>query len=249
MNQEAVKTNDGHELHINHIYYNSIGEVVSLVDVLTSHDGRLRFLVVPIFEGEAMEAKLYPSGHTEVTTPYIHEAMPVVIEAIYKNEPVPLLGEKMAKATDRLANIAATTGELLRRKKELDDRLKELAGAEEEVRDRIEELGTVIKERDEIIANKTARITEIDGDIKSMEQQLKEKAEQLAYTEQEAVELQNEADELSTKAKSTTMIANSELERLRKAEFKLQCLENGGVDDWVYYDDAMQPWRERYPNG
>jgi hypothetical protein len=38
----------------------------------------------------------------------------------------------------------------------------------------------------------------------------------------------------------TMKITPQRLKELERAELKLRALENGGVDDWTYYDDAMK---------
>lgn len=43
----------------------------------------------------------------------------------------------------------------------------------------------------------------------------------------------------------TITIAKSEYERLRKAELKLIALEAHGVDNWPYYDDAMEDYEAK----
>lgn len=41
-------------------------------------------------------------------------------------------------------------------------------------------------------------------------------------------------------------IKKSEYDELIKDSFKLQCLENGGVDNWTWYGDSLKPWFEKY---
>lgn len=44
--------------------------------------------------------------------------------------------------------------------------------------------------------------------------------------------------------KETVTISKKEYESLKDDSFKLQCLENGGVDNWEGYDFAMEEyWR------
>lgn len=37
-------------------------------------------------------------------------------------------------------------------------------------------------------------------------------------------------------------ITQEELSSLRDRDFKLQCLENGGVDNWEWYGESMNPY-------
>lgn len=40
-------------------------------------------------------------------------------------------------------------------------------------------------------------------------------------------------------------ITKKEYERLLDAKLQLTCLEAGGVDNWDWYDDAMESYREK----
>ena len=42
-----------------------------------------------------------------------------------------------------------------------------------------------------------------------------------------------------------TKISIERLRELEKAAFKLQCLEDGGVDNWDYYDVSMEPYYKK----
>ena len=41
-------------------------------------------------------------------------------------------------------------------------------------------------------------------------------------------------------------IKKSEYEELIKDSFKLQCLENGGVDNWQWYSESLTEWYKKY---
>lgn len=43
---------------------------------------------------------------------------------------------------------------------------------------------------------------------------------------------------------TTVTITQKRLDELEKAEAKLQALQNGGVDNWEWYDDSMDSYRE-----
>jgi hypothetical protein len=42
----------------------------------------------------------------------------------------------------------------------------------------------------------------------------------------------------------TVTISKAEYERLQRREWKLECLEMNGVDNWEWYDEAMKEYRE-----
>ena len=46
------------------------------------------------------------------------------------------------------------------------------------------------------------------------------------------------------KKTNSKLITNSEYESLKDRDFKLECLENAGVDNWEGYDFAMEEYRE-----
>lgn len=41
-------------------------------------------------------------------------------------------------------------------------------------------------------------------------------------------------------------ITKKEYESLKQDEFKLQCLEDGGVDNWTWYSESLQPFFRKY---
>ena len=42
-------------------------------------------------------------------------------------------------------------------------------------------------------------------------------------------------------------LLRSTYDQLVRDAYMLECLRNHGVDDWEYYDDAMDDYEERYP--
>ena len=43
-------------------------------------------------------------------------------------------------------------------------------------------------------------------------------------------------------SEETVTITKAEYDRLTDRDFKLTCLENGGVDNWDWYDSALEPY-------
>lgn len=59
------------------------------------------------------------------------------------------------------------------------------------------------------------------------------------------------AEQLNQKEKENTSLTNkiTTLTHERdKAEFMLDCLDVYGVDNWTGYDDAMNDYKQKYPN-
>lgn len=47
-------------------------------------------------------------------------------------------------------------------------------------------------------------------------------------------------------SEETVTISKKEHDRLQDRDFKLRCLENGGVDNWEWYGDSLEPyWAEK----
>lgn len=44
---------------------------------------------------------------------------------------------------------------------------------------------------------------------------------------------------------SNIQLSKERIEELELAEFKLQCLEQGGVDNWDFYDDSLENYYKR----
>jgi hypothetical protein len=45
-------------------------------------------------------------------------------------------------------------------------------------------------------------------------------------------------------SKETIVITKEEYELLLKRDFKLSCLEDGGVDNWEWYSESLEPYYE-----
>jgi hypothetical protein len=43
-------------------------------------------------------------------------------------------------------------------------------------------------------------------------------------------------------------ISREEFERLNDRDFKLSCLESGGVDNWQWYSEALEDYWKKHEN-
>ena len=68
---------------------------------------------------------------------------------------------------------------------------------------------------------------------------LNEKTAQISSAEDRLGELNQSGD--------MAIICKNELGELRKDQFKMRCLEAGGVDNWEWWDESLTDFRERYP--
>jgi hypothetical protein len=50
-------------------------------------------------------------------------------------------------------------------------------------------------------------------------------------------------------SKETIVITKEEYERLLKRDFKLDCLEDGGVDNWEWCSESLEPYYEARRSG
>lgn len=228
MEPKIVKTADGHKVEVDEYYYNSNGEQVFLDEVLVNHKGDVRFLVTPFYKGEYTAVSGAGGEHQEYDVPYEHEAMPVIINAIYKDEPAPLIGQAYAEKIETLARIAETIGELIIREQELKANSRKMEEAEKEKSKQIDELDKQIENKNKLLANKM---------------------EQLVEVKQKVNELEDAATTDPHNRGSFALVNREELIRLRKVAFKMECLEGGGVGDWEWYGVSLKKYFERYPNG
>jgi len=47
-------------------------------------------------------------------------------------------------------------------------------------------------------------------------------------------------------SEETVTITKAEYDRLTDRDFKLTCLENGGVDNWEWYDDSLSDYYDAH---
>lgn len=41
-------------------------------------------------------------------------------------------------------------------------------------------------------------------------------------------------------------IKKTEYESLKRTQFQMQCLESGGVDNWEWYSESLQPFYKKF---
>lgn len=210
------------EITIGKCYYNSYGEQVILDEVVTALNGKHKYIVTPLYEGEAMEAVCEGGIPSERAIPYEHPGEQRIVTAIYEEEPVAKLGENAKAAAVRLEAIATTVGLLKGAEKELGRSTVKLLREEKE---------------------HSAHAEEAKSKKEAAEKELAEVLEQVDNARQRLSELEDsaEAHEVAD--------VNEELALLRRRDFKLECLEAGKVEAWQWYDESLKDYYARYPNG
>jgi hypothetical protein len=223
------KTKDGHDLEIGANYYNEYGEVVILESVLKDEaHGLTRYLVTPFFEGEAMTVSGAGGEHWEAFCPYEHQGELRVVNAIFKNPPTPKISADHRLAAKKFEEMGLAIGVAERL---IVDKKTELRGLTEKHK----EAERCLLETSKHLKIERQALVELGVNIKEARQKLSELEDKIAHT--------NHA--------CTTYISvtTKELAELRKRSFRLECLENGKVDNWEWHDEALEEYSKRYPEG
>lgn len=156
-----MKTIDGVQAEVGKHYYNEYGEEVILNRVVVDPDNNNAwFLVTPLYEGETIEAKLYPTGHTEISAPYEHEGEPRLVNAIWAEEPDPRLGPKYKRAMSELRSIAITVGDLKGEKNRLLEENRDIIRKREEVAEKFVDANKCLAKKHEELLSLSEKVDE-----------------------------------------------------------------------------------------
>jgi hypothetical protein len=220
-----MKTNDGHELKKGHYYYLENGQCVILEEFATSPDGRDLFLVVPFYEGEVMDVSGDGGYHHEITVKYEHEGQSVLVESIFMTAPTEKLCSIYSTKLKEIEMLSLAIGEIRKTIQELKNtKAKTLIATKQATND----IASVNRTMDRILIER-----------QKLEDQVNAARKQLSKYEDAIATLKSN--------ETTTVISVAELQELRKRDFKLTCLENGGVDNWEWYDESLSEYFKRYP--
>lgn len=91
----------------------------------------------------------------------------------------------------------------------------------------------VLKSNDDITAIKE-KLNQIQADIKALPNPIKIEVEKVVVKKEKVSD-----------GKQVT-ISKKEYELLKRKEFKLECLDNGGVDNWEWYEESLKPYCQKY---
>lgn len=230
-NKDGVKyyTTDGKEVESGSYYFNGYGEQVMLDEVVENQEGVVKYLVTPIYEGEALDSYLDPGGggYSEGAVPYEHHGEQRLVNAIFAKEPNPKFGGEYKAAIADLEKMAIFIGGL---KKEGDELAKKSLA--------------LLKTNDDLAKQAAAleeRVAARSNELDELREKCDSKRQQLSEMEDSIGSFDGNEDIVTIKA--------SELKRLRKDEFELVCLRAGGVANWDWYSDSLEDYRKRYPEG
>lgn len=109
MEESKNLTRDGIEIKTGKEYYRQNGEVIIATGVLPDTQ---KVIAYSYIEGSSMEAKLYPTGHSEVSCDYEYESEEFTISfsQIYGKPPVFLIESSIKKKQEELNEIATKIG-------------------------------------------------------------------------------------------------------------------------------------------
>lgn len=220
-----MKTTDNHGLESHGYYYTRRGEVVVLHDWAEGQNGPM-FVVTKFYEGEAMEGALHPSGHTELTMPYEVDGEKEIVNEIFKEAPIFAMDEEYKKESEKVLALTRSIGFL-------SESINNLKSDERKL-----ERG--IKESEKSFLQSQDKLNNILSSIEKASEKLDGKTQQISEAEDRLGDLVTET--------GTVNINRDELGDLRKDQFKLQCLDAGGVDGWEWYDESLKKFRDRYPS-
>ncbi len=222
-----AKTTDGYDLVKGSYYYTENGQEVMLEEAAINLDGDVVFKVTPHYEGEAMSASGDGGYHHEITCPYIHEGEPILVNSIFKKEPVEKIGPEFKAVMDNVLDLAASIGGLERS-------LKELKITERALNASIKDLESEETALSERYSKSVAKYDELADKTLSATQNLSELEDSIG-------------DGIHSDAQAS--VDKKELIELRKKSYKMDCLMSGGVDNWEWYDESLKAFSERYPEG
>lgn len=221
-----MKTVDGVDVVIGRYYYLATGQQVNLDSCAITIDGRDIFIVTPFYEGEAMSVSGDGGSHHEYSIEYEHEGDNILVTAIFDKAPLDKLCTKYRGKLEEIEKLSLTLGELLADKKKQDDTKRILIRG--------------IAETESIYVLTSGKTKEAKEVLNSLDEEISEKRQRLSELEDSIGDMKSED--------VSSLISKTELKRLNRRDFELQCLEEGGVDNWDWYDESLKNYRKRYPN-
>jgi len=221
----SMKTKDGHDVELNKMYYLENGQEVYISSCATTSDGRDAFMVTPFYEGEAMQASGDGGSHHEISMMYEHEGLETLVFEIFKAAPTEKLDSRYAAKLKDIEHLSLSVGILKLNSTDLNSAKSKLA--------------MEIKIVEETLLGSRRKLDEAQEALSALDSMVSEKRQKLSILEDSICDLK--AEDVSS------LVSKTELQRLNKRDFKLDCLEAGGVDNWEWYDESLEAFRKRYP--
>jgi hypothetical protein len=218
-----LKTTDGYNLEDGGPFFLDNGQEVLLDDWMETIDRRIKYLVIPLYEGEAMEVSGDGGFHHEISMNYEHEGLPTIVYTLFKHEPLEKLGKQYKSKMKEIEDISLVLGDMKLSMKEGEKLSKELT--------------TQITDLEDLYKRSETSVGDIQNEMDIITIKLTDKTSEYSN-------LQDSIDNLDGAKKNET------LAYLRKRDFLLSCLEAGGVNNWEWYGESLDQhgWKERYPD-
>lgn len=220
-----MKTTDGHEITGMCTYYLETGQEVMLESFAKTAEGKDVFVVIPLYEGEAMSVNGDGGQHNEITIAYEHEGLPTLVNSLFCEPPLEKLHTKYKARLKDLEGLSLAISELLLSKQSISSSIAKLKSLEKEAGAKFTKANVLIVERSNV--------------LEKLVDKIKEKRQALSDLEDSVCVLKNED--------VSSLISKTELQRLNRRDSLLEGLEAGGVDNWEWYDESLKDYRERYP--
>lgn len=224
---EELKTTDGYPVK-NYQPYMLIDGTQVYVDICAKRtDGKTVYQVTPMYEGDAMHMECYGDGPVEVKMPYEHHGEPMLVKAVYKELPKKLIDDRYSEAMSKVESAALAAGMLKLEEQKLSAYIMNMKGK---------------------ICDLKKEFDERERELEPAREELEELQEQLDKGRQKLSELEDESSSYIKSNDNAILIDRKELAKLRRDEFKLECLERGKVCNWEWYDESLEDYTKRYPN-
>jgi hypothetical protein len=214
-----AKTTDGHELSKYGYYHTVDGQVVHFDELVTNHEGELKYIVIPIYEGDCIFGSGAGGSYGEHNVPYEHEGEPIIVSKIFKKGPNKKMDKEYLEKKEKLDSLSVEIKSKL-------DELSELKKEEQESLARIEQAERRRSELEKDCIEYGNKFTVIMEDVYRNKTILKETVEAIDVL------------------KSDSSV--EEIKEMRKKCHRLECLENGGVDNWEWYGEAIKEYEKEY---
>jgi hypothetical protein len=213
-----IKTTDGKDAKVGNHYYTVDGHEVMLNDGVRLESGEYKYLVEPYYEGTGMDVKCYGGEPVEINYPFEIYGDETMVNKLFEKPPSPKLDRTYVAHESEVKEIKI---ELSRLREELKTR----TGYNQDLNDKLSvsksqldacmrACSTMIEQRD-LLNSDVARLEAIKREMSDLEN-----------------------------LKKSLSDSDRKMIYLIKRDEKLTCLENGGVDNWEWFEKSLEGYNE-----
>ena len=213
----SIKTTDGYVIERGSYYYLESGQQIVVYDAMCHEDKSISYLVAPFYEGEAISVECVNGSHHEYCTPYTIEGEKTLVSNIFTAAPSEKIDEQIVEKHKELTRLLHAVA--------------------------------VSKAEQNEMASETIRIAcEVDKNQLALTEITKLLGDELQKLVSTRITLSEIRDITPQQIVGESVtVGKSELAELNKVAFYAQCLDEGGVDNWAGFTEALEPFYERYP--